>query len=526
MDTYLIVRDAPMTGFRLVAATALVAALAALASRPLDAQTPAVDTSGAGALIEQGMTHSQVMENLRYLVDVIGPRLTGSPAARAANDWTVAKFKEYGLEAHLEAWNFGGTWTRGPMGVRMTAPRAHDVVAASWAWAPGTNGKTLVGPVVRIDAGTPESLAANKTRVKGAWVMLRAPSFVWNADGPPMSAADSERQRSAFRPLATAARDSAARARMLQFNTDQPFVLRNAGALGILLDAGKEQGLLNMSGSPTRVLPLPQIVVAHEDYALFARLLEAGQAPRLEANIHNTLSMTDSVPQWNTVAEIRGTDHPGQVVIVGAHLDSWDLGTGATDNGTGSMATLEAARIIAQSGLKPKRTIRFILFTGEEEGLIGSRKYAAAHLVEADSMQAVIVLDNGAGAITGMALQGHLEAYPLWRGLLAAVHRLNADTVTDATKGGTDHLSFIPYGVPGFNFNQISRGYNHTHHSQSDTYDKAIPADLMQASSVMAVAAFELANLPALLARWETRLPAQPIVAAPVSDSVRVKGNH
>jgi len=403
--------------------------------------------------------------------------------------------------------------------MRMTAPRLHDVAAASWAWAPGTSGKTVNGPVVRIDASTPESLDANKGKVKGAWVMLRAPSFVWNNDGPPMAAADSERQRAAFRGLFGGGQrlDSAARARLTQFNTDQPFVLRNSGALGILLDGGKEQDLLNMSGSPTRVLPLPQVVVAHEDYALLDRLLGAGVTPRLEANIQNTLSMKDSVPQWNTVAEIRGSAHPGQVVIVGAHLDSWDLGTGATDNGTGSMATLEAARIIAQSGLKPKRTIRFILFTGEEQGLMGSRKYAEAHAPDADSIQAVIVLDNGAGAITGMALQGHLESYALWRMLLAPVHRLNADTINDAVKGGTDHLSFIPYGVPGFNFNQITRGYNHTHHSQSDTYDKAIAADLMQASSVMAVSAFELANLPDMLPRWEKRLPVQPIVAATAS---------
>jgi len=510
-----------VNGFRPTAASVLLAALAPLAPlhRPLASQTPTVDTSGAGALIDQGLTHSQVMPNLQYLTDVIGPRLTGSPAARAANDWTMARFKEYGLDARLEQWNFGGTWTRGPMWMRMTAPRLHDVAAASWAWAPGTSGKTVNGPVVRIDASTPESLDANKGKVKGAWVMLRAPSFVWNNDGPPMAAADSERQRAAFRGLFGGGQrlDSAARARLTQFNTDQPFVLRNSAALGILLDGGKEQDLLNMSGSPTRVLPLPQVVVAHEDYALLDRLLGAGVTPRLEANIQNTLSMKDSVPQWNTVAEIRGSAHPGQVVIVGAHLDSWDLGTGATDNGTGSMATLEAARIIAQSGLKPKRTIRFILFTGEEQGLMGSRKYAEAHAPDADSIQAVIVLDNGAGAITGMALQGHLESYALWRMLLAPVHRLNADTINDAVKGGTDHLSFIPYGVPGFNFNQITRGYNHTHHSQSDTYDKAIAADLMQASSVMAVSAFELANLPDMLPRWEKRLPVQPIVAATVS---------
>src|SRR5438034_2170513 len=516
MDTRALSEGSPVNRFRSAAAAVL---LAALAPRPLAGQTPSVDTSNASVLIDQGLTHSQVMPNLQYLSDVIGPRLTGSSAARAANDWTMARFKQYGLEAHLEQWNFGGTWTRGPMWMRLTAPRVHDVVAASWAWAAGTNGKTVSGPVVRIDASTPESLDANKGKEKGAWVMLRPPSFVWNNDGPPMAAADSERQRAAFRGLFGGGQrlDSAARARLTQFNTDQPFVLRNSGALGILLDGGKEQDLLNMSGAPTRVLPLPQLVVAHEDYALLDRLLGAGVTPRLEANIQNTLSMKDSVPQWNTVAEIRGSAHPGQVVIVGAHLDSWDLGTGATDNGTGSMATLEAARIIAQSGLKPKRTVRFILFTGEEQGLIGSRKYAEAHAADADSIQAVIVLDNGAGAITGMALQGHLESYPLWRLLLAPVHRLNADTINDAVKGGTDHLSFIPYGVPGFNFNQITRGYNHTHHSQSDTYDKAIAADLMQASSVIAVAAFELANLPDMLPRWEKRLPVPPIVAATVS---------
>jgi carboxypeptidase Q len=484
-----------------------------------------VDTAGVGALIDQGMNKSQVMKNLQYLTDVIGPRLTGSPAARAANDWTMKQFQGYGLDAHLEQWNFGGTWERGPMWMRLVAPRAHDVVAASWAWAPGTGGKPVTGPVVRIDASTPESLAANKGKVKGAWVMLRPPALVWNNDGPPMTAADSQRQREFFRGFQQALpRDSAARARQQQFNADQPYLLRDAGALGILLDAGKEQDLLNMSGSPNRVLPLPQVVVAHEEYTLFDRLLGLGETLRLQATIQNTLNMKDSVPQWNTVAEIRGTEHPSQVVIVGAHLDSWDLGTGATDNGTGSMATLEAARIIAQSGLKPKRTIRFILFTGEEQGLIGSRKYAAQHAGEADSIQAIIVLDNGAGAVTGQALQGRPELYGLWRAILAPLHDFNADTVNDAFKGGTDHLSFLPYGIPGFNFNQITRGYNHTHHSQSDTWDKAIDWDLRQASTVMAVSAFELANLTGMIPRGQ-RSPPPPVMATKISPEL-LKANR
>src|SRR2546430_17479044 len=221
---------------------------------------------------------------------------------------------EYGLDARLEQWNFGGTWARGPMWMRLTAPRMHDVVAASWAWTPGTNGKTVSGPVVRIDASTAESIEANRVRVKGAWVMLRPPQFVWNNDSPPMTPADSERQRAAFRGFLGGGQrlDSATRARLMQFNTDQPFLLRNAGAVGILLDAGKEQDLLNMSGSPTRVLPLPQVVVAHEEYSLFDRLLAADVTPRLEANIQNTLTMKDSVPQWNTVAELRGSERPGR----------------------------------------------------------------------------------------------------------------------------------------------------------------------------------------------------------------------
>ncbi len=503
-----------------VGRAAALALLGALAVRPGAAQNPTVDTSGVGRLIDEALNRSQVMRNLQYLTDVIGPRLTGSPAARAANDWTMRKFQEYGLAAQLEQWNFGGRWERGPLWVRMTAPHAHDVIAASWAWAPGSNGRTIRGPVVRIDGSMPDSLAAHLRQVRGAFVMLRPPAPVWNADGPPMTAADSTKQREYFRGVSAPFQnaDSTARARLQQFQTDVPFLLRNAGALATLLDGGKEQTLLTMSGSPNRVLPLPQIVVAHEEYAMFDRLLRLGITPQLEASIANRM-MLDSVPQWNTVAELRGTERPGEVVIVGAHLDSWDLATGASDNGTGSMATLETARVIAQSGLKPRRTIRFILFTGEEQGLIGSRKYAEAHAAEMDSIQAVIVLDNGVGAITGQALQGRQDLEGLWRQILAPVARLGADSVVNRNKGGTDHLSFLPYGVPAFNFDQLERGYGHTHHSQSDTYDKAIERDLQQASAVMAVSAYVLANLPDLITRGPKQ-PATPVVAQQPSDSV------
>lgn len=492
---------------------ALLVCCAAAAPAPLVAQT--VDTTGAGALISQAMDHSEIMANLEYLADVIGPRLTGSPAARRANDWTMKRFQAYGLSAHLEPWTFGVTWERGPVTMRLLAPFQRAVVGHSWAWTAGTKG-IVSGPVVRANLSSPESLVVYLPQVKGAWILPREPLPLLNPDGPPASAADSAALRQAFmrrfrRPADTS---EAAREARRQFLVDLPYRLKQAGALGTLTDAGKEYGLMNMSGSPYRVSPLPNIVIAHEDYAMLWREVEQGVTPRLEANVQNSFG-TKPATQWNTVAEIPGTEHPGQVVILGGHLDSWDLGTGTTDNGTGSMAVLEAARIIAQSGLKPKRTIRFILFTGEEQGLLGSRAYAAAHADQADSIQAVLVLDNGTGRILGQALQGRTDLEGLWKELLGPVTSLGADRVRNANKGGTDHLSFLPYGVPGFNFDQESRGYGHTHHSQIDTYEHAVGDDLKQASAVMAVTAFELANLPAMLPRGEKSEVRTPEVAKP-----------
>jgi hypothetical protein len=484
----------------------VVAAFLGLAA-PIGAQT-VVDTAGTGAIIRQATDRSEVMKNLQYLVDVIGPRLSGSPAMRRANDWTAERFKSYGLTTTLEPWNFGVTWERGVANARLLAPFQRGVTAHSWAWTAGTNGKPLAGPVLRVNVSSPESLAVYRDRIKGAWLITAQPANIFNPDGPPMTASDSASQRgrqAAFRAFQAAQDTSpAAVARRRQYQTDLPYLLKQAGALGRLTDGGKEQGLMNMSGSPYSVSPLPNLVLAHEDIAQLARLIESSVTPRFEATVTNTIG-TQPVQQFNTVAEIKGSEKPGQVVILGAHLDSWDLGTGTTDNATGSMVVLEAARAIAQSGLKPKRTIRFILFSGEEQGLLGSAAYAAQHAAIADSIQAVLVVDNGTGMITGQALQGRNQDEQLWRDLLAPVASLGAKNVRQGNKGGTDHVSFIPYGVPGWNFDQETRGYDHTHHSQVDTYDHAVPGDLIQASAVMAATAFELANLPTLLPRGAKR---------------------
>jgi hypothetical protein len=482
---------------------------------PLAAQST-VDTTGIGAILDQALHRSEVMQNLEYLTDNIGPRLSSSPAMRRANEWTASRFQAYGLKTLLEPYAFGIPWERGSASLRLTAPFTREVTAHSWAWTEGTNEKTLAGPVVLTDLSTPESLAVYTDKVRGAWVLPRAPFPTWNPDGPAMTPEDSThlQEQIKFRNSPFADTTAPAVAARRQFQIDLPYILRSAGALGTLFDGSKEYGLMTMSGSPTRVSPFPNLVISHEDYALLARLIGKGVSPRLEGRVENRLGRSP-VQQWNTVAEMRGSQKPGQVVILGAHLDSWDLGTGTTDNGTGSVVVLEAARAIARSGLKPKRTIRFILFSGEEQGLLGSRAYAEAHVAEADSIQAVLVLDNGTGAVTGQALQGRTELAGLWRQLLAPLASLDADSVRDASKSGTDHLSFLPYGVPGFNFDQMSRGYNHTHHSQTDTYDNAVEGDLKQAAAVMAVTAWELANLPELLPRG----PKSPVAPVPTKPS-------
>ncbi len=506
-------------------AVRLALALAGATALPLAAQYP-VDTSGSGQLIAEALERSQLMPNLQYLSDVIGPRLSGSPAMRRANDWFAEKFRSYGATASLEAYPFGVTWERGAASARLVAPFSRWVNVWSWAWTEGTGGKTLTGPIVRLTITDAASLEAQRDRIKGAWLILGDPAQVWNPDGPPMTAADSAAQRTeqerrtAEMRRANADTSAAARAARQQFGIDRPYLLKRAGALGLITDGAKEHALVTMSGSPNRVSPLPNLVVSHEDFLMFTRQIAAGQVPRLEARVENKVGK-QPVEQWNTVGEIRGSEWPGQVVILGAHLDSWDLSQGLTDNGGSSTVVLEAARVMMATGLRPKRTIRFVLFSGEEQGLLGSRAYAAAHAATADSVQAVLVLDNGTGMITGQALQGRNELEQLWKDLLAPVAHLGADSVRQGMKGGTDHLAFTPYGIPGFNFDQERRGYNHTHHSQTDSFDKAVPGDLRQAAAVMAVTAYELANLPALLARSHRSEVTPPGVARPTQGLVQ-----
>ncbi len=507
---------------RLVLVSALVACASAPPSAGTGATVPTVTSAGRGVpaaagavassdyriavdpqqierMIREGTGSSHVTDDLRYLLDVIGPRLAGSAGMQRANEWTARKFREYGADsAWLESFPFGIGWERGPMTLRLLLPQQRQLIGVSWAWSPGTNG-ALAGDVVLIDDRTEaQYMSRHAGRLRGAWVLVGPAASVRNPDGPPLTAADSVRLDSLRRAQQRLTEDER------RFQSLKFALLAQEGIAGVIRDGAKEFGLLTMSGSPDAISPYPQVVIGNGDYAQLERLVRRGERVRLEANIQNQFTR-DTLQQRNTVAELRGTEHPDEIVLLGAHLDSWDLATGATDNATGSIAVLEAARILAASGVRPKRTIRFALFGAEEEGLYGSEAYAAAHAAELQRFQAVLVLDNGTGRISGIALQGRDELRPLWEELFRPLSSLGPFAVRSGNKGGTDHLSFLPYAVPAFNFDQLTRGYNHTHHSQVDVFDQAVPVDVMQAATVMAVAALQLANLSELLPRANAR---------------------
>lgn len=419
---------------------------------------------------------------------------------RRANEWTASRLREYGMDSvAMEPWPFGVSWTRGPITMRLLLPHERWLPAVSWAWAPGTPGP-VAGDVMHLDATTRADFDTRFAgRIRGAWMMLSRPFPRVNPAAP--LPRDSARVDSLRRVLRTQAQQLSPDQRAFLGELEKR--LAAEGIAGVIIDGAKDFGLVTMSGGPDQISAFPQVVIGNQTYAELHRSLAANERVRVEVSIANAFGR-DSLIQWNTVGEIRGSERPDEVVLLGAHLDSWDVGTGATDNASGSIAVLEAARILGAlkaSGVRPKRTIRFVLFSGEEQGLYGSQYYVLRHAAELPRYQAVLVLDNGSGRITGVPLQGWDELHDLWTGMMRPLVPLGPFTVRSGSKTGTDHLVFLPAGVPSFNYDQLSRGYDYTHHSQADVLDHAVPADVAQAAIVMAVNAFQLANLDQLLPR-------------------------
>jgi len=452
-------------------------------------------------IISEIKDHSELMDNLEYLSDRIGPRLTGSSQLKQANDWTAEMFRKYGLtNVHLEPYTIPHAWTRGTAKARIIAPAEHPLTIAAAAWAPSTRG-TVRGPVVYFDAKEPKDYEKFRGKLRGAIVIYQDPrplspprtvdpnAEIYHAMEEPPPPVGQPPLRDPYEKYVAAMKERT------QF-------LVHEGAVAILRDSNKAQALLNMTDGtldPFQMGPLPSVFVTGEGYRMIFRMLKKGPV-QVELAVSNTISKK-SVEVYNTVADLRGTEKPDEVVILGAHLDSWDLGTGTTDNGTGSMVVLEAARALQKLGLKPKRTIRFILFTGEEQGLVGSKEYVKAHRNELDKISGALIHDSGTGRVLAIGLHDNYQDRQIVDQLIAPLGELKMLEPTMAREYGTDSLSFDEVGVPGFWCAQDIAEYYKTHHSQSDTFDKAWKDDLLQGAQVLATWAYSTAQLPEMLPR-------------------------
>ena len=452
-------------------------------------------------ILREVREHSQAMENLEYLSDNIGQRLTGSPQLKQANEWTRDKFTQYGLtSAHLEPWTIARSWTRGTSSARIVSPAEHPLTIAAAGWSPSTPG-AVQGPVVYFDAKKKEEFAKFHGKLQGAMVIYQEPASL----SPPQPA---DPNTAMLRPM----QEPPAKIgepplpdpydALLQAAKERTEFWKQEGVAAVLRDSNKPHGLLNMTDVSLEkygIGPIPVAFITGEGYRMIFRLLKHGPV-KVEIAMTNTI-VDQPLEVYNTVAEIRGSEKPDEFVIIGGHLDSWDLGTGSTDNGTGSIAVLEAARALAKLQLKPKRTIRFVLFSGEEQGLYGSQEYVKAHQSELEKVSAALVHDTGTGRVLTLGLHDNYQDRELVDQVLAPLHELKLLEPSMARSFGTDHLSFDEAGVPGFYCIQDLAEYRLTHHSQSDTFDKVWKDDLNQGAEVLAAWAYNTAQLAALLPR-------------------------
>jgi Zn-dependent M28 family amino/carboxypeptidase len=482
---------------------------------------PAAEDANAFAaadaqILSEVRDHSEAIENSEYLGDAIGPRLTGSPQLKQANDWTAAKFREYGLRnVHLETWTIAHSWTRGTAHARIVSPTEHPLTIASAGWAPGTSG-VVRGPVVYVDIKKDEDLEKYRGKLKGAIVIAQEPASL-SPPKPDEPFSEVNRPMQTPPPLKGQPAPPSPFAAFMAAARKRTEFYKQEGVAVVLRDSNKPHGLLNMTGiggEKFEIGAIPTAFITGEGYRMLYRMQKHGP---VQVEIEVTNSFSDKpVEVYNTVAEIKGSEKPDEVVILGAHLDSWDLGTGSTDNGTGSMAVLEAARALAKLNLKPKRTIRFILFSGEEEGLCGSVKYVEAHKDELEMISGVLVHDTGTGRVLTLALHDNYQDREIVDQVLAPLKELRLLEPTMMHMSGTDHLSFNEAGVPGFWALQSGAEYSRTHHSQSDTFDKVWKDDLNEGAQVLAAWAYNTAQLPEML-------PRRPLPYRPSGDAAKAE---
>lgn len=496
-----------------------ISSFALIVSIPVLADEPSVKVAADLKILEEIKDRNQIVRNLSYLSDVIGPRLTGSAALERANNWAAEKMKEYGLEnVRQEPYEIPIGWTRGTASLTMLEPSAKPLTAVSAGWTRGTDGP-VKGPVVLFDARTRKDLESYKGKLQGAIVLRGKPVTIAPVTDTSYGPGSSNRRPRDKAPAGKAPSEAERREYFAVQNELNEF-FKAEGVAAVLRDSGKPHGLLITTGGfkadadrVTAISGTPTMYVIHEHYALLARLIsEQKTPPVVEVNIRNTFS-DGPVTVYNTVGELTGSEKPDEYVILGAHLDSWDLGSGTTDNGTGTSVILETARALgamAKAGIKPKRTIRFVLFSGEEQGLHGSKNYVRMHKNEHDRISAALVHDTGTGKVLNLRMMGRSVMLPILGPELATLKNVGFEGVVIDSSGSTDHVPFETAGIPGFPCKQETDEYRFTHHTQSDTFDKAKPENLVQGAQVLAVAAYRIADLDKLLPREKPKKEETP----------------
>lgn len=505
-----------------------------------------IDTAMVAKIKDEGMNRSQVMDILSMLTDIYGPRLTNSPNYRKAADYAKKTMEEWGLQnVHFDSWNeeFGRGWELKKFSLHSLEPAYFPMIAFPKAWSPSVKG-TVQTEAVYLDIKNEGDLEKYKGKLKGKIVLFSGPTPVepgFKADAHRFADSTLLQMANArlpeeFTPRGGGRGFQGVRS-ALQLNYLKWELCRTEGAVAVLEaspNARLEDGTVLVSAatvpyspdvpfdkrervySPNAPTILPQIVVSAEHYNRLLRQIQKGLPVKLELTLETAFTKAES--GFNVIAEIPGTDLKDQVVMIGAHLDSWHSGTGATDNASGSAVCLEAIRILKKLGMSPRRTIRIGLWGGEEQGLLGSRSYVKRIYGErldvsapydsikttpaADKFSVYFNMDNGTGKFRGVYLQGNEAVMPIFREWLRPFEKMGASTLTLNNTGGTDHLSFDAIGLPGFQFIQDPIEYStRTHHTSMDVFDKAIEADLKHNAVMMAVFAWLSANREEMIPR-------------------------
>ena len=508
-----------------VARTVLVVVLLGVAAAlPLAGQgDEPVDLDAVFAIKAEGFERSRVMELMSWLTDVHGPRLTGSPNLQAAADYTVEQFAEWGLSnIAQDVWGeFGRGWSNERFYAHAIEPQAYPLIGYSKAWTPGTGG-VVTGETVLAIIGNDADIETHRGTLAGKFVLTApAPDVQALFEAPGRRYTDEQLAGLAAQPDPAQRRGRRRGGRGGRGFADRRMAFFVEEGVAALIQPGPNPGSqrgdtgsvwVGSGGSRNLDDPpvAPQVVLLSEHYGRIVRTLDKDIPVTLELNVRNTFH-DDILDTFNIIAEIPGTDRADEVVMLGAHFDSWHAGTGATDNAAGSAVMMEAMRIMQATGLPLRRTVRIALWTGEEQGLLGSRAYVTKHFGDRQTMalkpahaslSGYFNVDNGTGLLRGVYLQGNEAIAPVFEAWMAPFANLGMSTLSIRNTGGTDHLAFDAVGLPGFQFIQDPVEYgSRTHHTNLDVYERVQASDMMKNAVIVASFVYHAANRDELLPR-------------------------